>query len=180
MMPRRIAHRLRVFAIVAICGVLSACCSLHRIDKAIAEGHLVWCSPDDRGIQGCFTADKDSPICPITYNVMQCRFDGADLMGESSRQFRELHRALKDALELPIEELQKPRYADFTGTPNQWTFGDIIDSHYPSGGLIRGWGRASTSTDGFYPSLKLPESVPILKQLLKEAEAAIEGAFTDE
>lgn len=244
MMPRSIFQRLRVFVIVAFCGLLSACGSFHKSDnviaaddevwcspidqgdlgcthvandssiktiaadekttaaggkaivadektisaggkaiaadeKAIAADDEVWCAPTDQGDLGCIHVANDSPICPITYNVMQCRFFGAGLMGETKRQFRELYRALQEALELPIEELQKPRYTDFTGATNKWTFAEIISSHYSSGGMIRGWGWSSVSTKGFYPSLKLPESIPVLKQRLKEAKEAIGKAVIE-
>jgi hypothetical protein len=39
--------------------------------------------------------------------------------------------------------------------------------------VLKGWGRITTDTEGFYPALKLPESVPVLEQRIREVEKAI-------
>jgi len=179
MMSRLIVRRLRVFAIVAFCGVLSACCSLTNVDKAIAEGDEVWCSPSGDGGFECFRAEKGSKICPVEYNVAQCFFYEADTQLETKHQARVLLQALRDALELPIEELKKPRYADYSGNPNQGTLIDVFDNHYVPFALIRGYGRVSTGTDGFLPALKLPETIPAIKERIRAAEESMKSAAGD-
>jgi len=176
-----ISSYLRLAAILAFCGLFSACA--HH-DPAcaikIADGSgEFWCAPNDEGHVDCFHATQGSTICPIEFNVVQCFFYSADLQLETKHQARILLHALKDVLELPVEELIKPRYADYHGNPNQGTLIDILNNHYVSFALIRGWGRVSTKTDGFLPALKLPESIPVIKERIREAEMSLDSAAGD-
>ena len=167
-----LAPFLRFVQVFALCGMLSACVTTKNPNTA--TGDEVWCGPSENGYIGCFHAAKGAPICPNEYNLVQCFFSDAEFQsGGDEKRPRELQRAFKDALELPIEELRKPRYSDYQWNPNQWTFDQLIGKHFVSGALIRGYGYAPHDTDGFYVALKLPESATVLKDWIQRLEESI-------
>ncbi|MCL2644442.1 MAG: hypothetical protein FWD51_03175 [Betaproteobacteria bacterium] len=174
MMPRPLTQYLRVAAILAVSGLLSACCSIHPHEKALARGDEVWCSPDLKdGEMGCFNAPKGVPICPIELNVVQCYFYDYDGLGVLTQEQRKvLRQALQDALTLPLEELEKKRYPGDKLFPNS-TVVEIIGRNFGANSVIRGWGYVGYHTDGFLPALKSPKSTPSLKKALEEVEEAI-------
>jgi hypothetical protein len=172
-------QHLRIAAIFILGSLLSACAHYDPACARVANEDELWCAPEDDGYMGCFHAPKGSTICPVSYNVVQCFFSAADLQAETQSQLREIRRALTDALELPIEELRKPRYADYTMVPNQWTFDELISRYFLGVALIRGWGHVDPDTNGFYPALKLPESIPVLKRRIEEVERAIPSSVGD-
>jgi len=154
MMPRSTVQRLRVFAIVALCGFFYACA--HQQPANVVT-------------------EEEPPPCPATENYVVCYFTHADIQGETDDQMREVRRALMDALELTIEELRKPRYADYTLKPNQWTFAEIIGSYFLCWGRIERSGsppeigRLRThENEEFYEALKAPEVAPVLKDWIEK------------
>jgi len=163
MMSRTIVNRLRVFAIVALCGIFYACAQQQPAN--VAE-------------------DQEPPPCPATENYVVCFFADARLMGEVKDQFREVRRALVDALELPIEELRKPRYAMQVGMPQEKRFDEVISGYFHSRARLERSGTppeisriSPHDTDEFYEALKAPEAIPVLKYWIEELEAAIEQAW---
>lgn len=178
-MAHHLSQYLRIAAVLACCGVLSACAHNKPACTTVASEDEIACLPQSDGTLDCSRVPKGTK-CPIEYNVMQCFFLDTHLHGEMKAQFRELRRALKEALELPIEELQTPRYADSKGEPKKRTFGEIVSDHFCCGAVASGFGIVGTDTVGFYPSLKLPESIPILERLLKEVEERIGDSFYPE
>jgi len=161
---------LRFLGILAICSLLPACAHIQHGCADATDEEEFWCAPGEDGLLGCFHAPKSVQTCPSTFNVVQCFFSDADFQGETEEQTREVRRALMDALELPIDELRKPRYADYQGIQNQRTFDQLINAHFVSEALIRGWGKVDANTQGFYPALKLPESLPVLKHWIQKLE----------
>ena len=179
-----VTQYLRTFAGFSLCFLLFACATSQEVPDRLSTATVIdrdeqWCAPDE-GHQACFPASRDSIVCPADNNVVQCFFFDSVLQIETKRQIRDLVSALKDALELPIEELRKPRYANSSGELNKLTADQIIGSYYCCGTLMRGWGRILSSTQGFYLALKFPENVPLLKQKLKEAEEALPYGLDDD
>lgn len=169
---------LRVAALIAVSGMLSACATHKPACDTVAEEDEISCAPHSDGSQDCFRVPQGKK-CPIEYNIAQCFFSDAYLQIETKTQMRELLRALNDALELPIEELQKPRYSEDATRPNRWTFDVMVSRYFFSGATIRGWGRAGPSTEGFYPALKLPETVTVIKKWIQEVEDSIQHSVVD-
>jgi hypothetical protein len=117
---------------LSVCLLLSACAS---VQQNSGKGEILdrdedWCAPDDDGFIGCFHARKGVALCPRDKNVAQCYFLGAELVVGSKAQMRELLRALKDTLELSIEELREKRYAYYDLKQYKWTAPDIIGAYY--------------------------------------------------
>ena len=157
-MPRPLSHGLSVVVILALSVMLLACSHPHHVAK------------------------EETKVCPATDNLVVCYFSTAQIMGDSEGQFREIRRALMDALELPIEELRKPRYSDYRMVPNQWTFDQLLSRYFVSITGIEGGAKRIVpeySADEFYEDLKTQEVVPVLQDWIKRAELSIDSIAGD-
>jgi hypothetical protein len=103
----------------------------------------------------------------VSGNLVVRFFSDANLQAETRTQLRELRRGLEDALTLPVFQWRARRYADYTMTPNRWTFGRLIRAYFLSGAPI------DTESEKFYEDCKKPEAVAVLKGRLSEVEQAI-------
>jgi len=169
MMSRPISQALRALAVVALCGLLAGCCSVNPIDEGLPRDDERWCGPEaDTGYVVCWPVSKGNQ-CSRNSNVFTCFFHDYDNVSLKLEELKELRQALQDALALPIEELEKRRYADYMTVQNP-TVVDIIERSFRSWSKIRAYGSVSRETPGFLQSLKLPESVPLLQKLLAEVE----------
>ena len=72
--------------------------------------------------------DATGNPCPPDKNIAVCYFAAAHPQGDHSPE--PVRDALKDALNLPLEELRTRRYADYHMEPDQWTFEEVIGSTF--------------------------------------------------
>jgi len=152
-MSRLVSWYLRFFTVLVFGSVLFACTG-----QPIAESEH-YHAPGD-------------VVCEPTENLVVCFFSSAVFQAEAKDQKREIRRALMDALELPVEELRKPRYADYQMRPDQWTFSQLLDGYFNSISRIKGR-RVMTEWDEFHEALKTPEAIPVLKHWIETVEEAI-------
>jgi len=144
----QIMKNLRVFAVMILGGILAAC-SQHVVESADGSGFK---------------------ICDPSLNLVVCYFSDAYFQsGDVEESRREVIQALKDALVLPLEELRAKRYADYQMTPNQWTFGKLLNSYYSVGVRMNG-NLVHAENEGFLEALKQPEAIPALKKAITKLE----------
>ncbi len=142
-MFRSVLQYLRIFAVFVFGGLLFACA---QAQTAPAKGEKGNAAPA---------------------NLVVRYFSDADLQAETRQQLREIRRALNDALTLPVAELRKRRYADYTMAPDRWTFGKLVGSYFMSTQPV------DPESKKFYEDSKKPEATEVLKRRLAEVEEAI-------
>jgi hypothetical protein len=124
----------------------------------------------------CLSKSGIHIACDRGGNPVECYFANIELMIEAKDQIRELMRALSEARQLPVEELKKPRYADYEMHPGKWSFANMIERYFNSMGNI---GRISAADDEFYQALKTEEGERVLKFWHKCVEAALPSGTGD-
>lgn len=112
--------------------------------------------------------DIGQPVCGASENLAVCFFANAIPQGDSDPA--PLLEALRDAINLPLEELRAKRYTDVMGEPNKWTFEQVIGSVF-TGSVRRENGELNDpDTKGFIEAVKQPEALPVLKKILEDLE----------
>jgi hypothetical protein len=141
---------LRFFAVLIFGGILSAC-----TQPSFYEG-----------------AEKEwRAVCNPAGNIAVCYFAGATFQSgdvEGSRLI--VTQALRDALNLPLEELRTKRYPNYQLEPNQWTFERLLDAYYTSSSGMADGDKVEASTEGFIEAVKQPEAIPALKKAIAKLE----------
>ena len=76
----------------------------------------------------CRSPEKTSPT--TTTNEVVLYLHGAERQAESSAQEAEILKALEDLRTLPAAQLKERRYADYSGTPGQWTLAQLLQKYF--------------------------------------------------
>jgi hypothetical protein len=109
--------------------------------------------------------------CDPSENIALCFFARTNAQGDHSPE--PLRDAIKDALTLPLEELRTRRYADYSMTPDMWTFAEVIGSTFTGMPRLKNGNGVTSSTEGFLEAVKQPEVIPVLEKMLVDLEKAV-------
>jgi hypothetical protein len=146
-------RQLRVLAVLALSGLLFACAQ----SQPSVETHPVGTS-----------ADASQSVCAPKDNIAACFFAVAEPQGDHSPE--PVRDAIRDALNLPLEELRAKRYANYQMEPGQWTFEEAIARSFAGGVRRENGDIVGPDSEGFTEAIKQPEAIPVLQKLLTELE----------
>jgi hypothetical protein len=76
----------------------------------------------------CKSPEKTS--LSTTENEVVLYLHGAERQAESPAQEEEILKALEDLRTLPPAQLKERRYADYGGTPGQWTLAQLLQKYF--------------------------------------------------
>jgi hypothetical protein len=110
-------------------------------------------------------------VCGPSENIASCYFRGASPQGDHSPE--PVLSALRDALELPLEELRARRYPNYSLEPNQWTFEEVVGATFTSGSTMANGDIVDASSAGFIEAVKQPAAISALKKALGDLEEAV-------
>jgi uncharacterized membrane protein len=114
------------------------------------------------------TGTQASGTAAASGNIVVSWFAGAELQTETRSQLREIRKALNDMLALPVPQLQARRYADYQMKPDQWTLDQLLNAYFLSAS-----GGQQEIDSRFYKDIKKAQAQDILREKLREVEAAI-------
>jgi hypothetical protein len=155
---------LRLFAVLILGGILVAC----------AQSDV-----DKEGVDLSYRVDPNQPVCAPFDNIAVCFFRDAIFQSDGKAERREVVRALKDALALPLEELRAKRYANAMEVPNQWTFEQLIGAYFTGGAIRKNGDVLDSGSKGFIEAVKQTEALPALEKTLAEMEDSIQYGAGD-
>jgi len=122
--------------------------------------------------------DSGPVVCAPAENIAVCYFRSGIIQGDSPTI--PIYEALRDALNLPIEELRDKRYVGRMGEPNNRTFVEIFNDYFTGSARLENGNIIDARSDGFLEALKQPEARPPLKKWVDGLGEAIRtGEYWD-
>jgi hypothetical protein len=97
-------------------------------------------------------------------------FEDAEIQAETPAQREEILRALRDMTGQSAQSLREKRYADYSGTPNQWTLAELLKHHVFSPSDV------TLTDDLLVNALTADDAKASIRRVLSEYEARVRKA----
>lgn len=158
----------QIQSVLFVLGLLAGSYAWGNSTESVAQTELA--SSDEVITQELYLGDgKPDPAANSIQpdNIVVAFFWNVELRYIVDGQMNEIIRALTDMTTLSASQLQQQRYADFYGSPDEWTLLQLLYAYFVP--------EAEVPLDRFYIDIEKPESRQIIRQTLDDIQAYLDS-----